>query len=70
MLTIDGGSLAYRSALTAKRNEPIRRQSSYVQQTRTTAVTQLNYAASRAQRPTTHQVRTEVRRCRGSIVSQ
>ena len=46
MLTIDGGTLAYCTILTAKKNKLIRRQSRHIQQTRPTAVTQLNYAAS------------------------
>ena len=49
MSTIDGETLAYCTILTAKRNEPIRRQSRHIQQTRSTAVTQLNYTANRAQ---------------------
>jgi len=53
MSTIDGETLAYRTILTAKRNEPIRRQSRHVQQTHLTAVTQLNYVTSKAQYTTT-----------------
>lgn len=49
MSTIDVETLAYCTILTAKRNKPIRRQSRHIQQTHPTAVTQLNYAASRAQ---------------------